>query len=138
MMNIHDATEQAYKNGYAQGKADAAREIFEELNKEYGSLAFLDNVPSGHIQIFITKIKKIHAGNAPDTNVGGKTECQADGKGEWISVEERLPTWEDGKVLVFTTYGFSVCERTVNGRWRGKHANCITHWMPLPDAPKGE
>ena len=26
-MNIHDATEQAYKNGYAQGKADAAKKI---------------------------------------------------------------------------------------------------------------
>lgn len=35
MMNIHDATEQAYKNGYAKGFADAkaevAMEIFEEL-----------------------------------------------------------------------------------------------------------
>lgn len=59
-------------------------------------------------------------------------------KQEWISVEERLPTWEDGKVLVFTKYGFSVCERTVNGRWQGKHANWITHWMPLPEPPKGE
>lgn len=30
-MNIHDATEQAYENGYAKGKADAVREIFEEI-----------------------------------------------------------------------------------------------------------
>ena len=57
-------------------------------------------------------------------------------KQEWISVDERLPTWEDGKVLVFTHYGFSICERTVNSRWQGKHANWITHWMPLPEAPK--
>ena len=56
---------------------------------------------------------------------------------EWISVEERLPHWSDGKVLVFTQYGFSICERTVNGRWKGQHANWITHWMPLPEAPKG-
>ena len=27
-MNIHDATEQAYLNGYAKGREDAAREIF--------------------------------------------------------------------------------------------------------------
>lgn len=35
---------------------------------------------------------------------------------EWISVKERIPDWKDGQVLVFTKYGFSICERTVNGR----------------------
>ena len=57
---------------------------------------------------------------------------------EWISVTERLPDWRDGKVLVFTKYGFSICERTVNNRWRGQHANWITHWVYLPQPPKGE
>ena len=57
---------------------------------------------------------------------------------EWISVEDRLPTWRDGKVLVFTKYGFSICERTVNNRWQGHHANWITHWAYLPHPPKGE
>ena len=32
-MNIHDATEQAYQNGYQKGNADAAREIFNEIDK---------------------------------------------------------------------------------------------------------
>lgn len=55
----------------------------------------------------------------------------------WISVKDRLPTWRDGKVLVYTNYGISVCERTVNNRWRGKHGidRLITHWMPLPEPP---
>ena len=57
---------------------------------------------------------------------------------EWIPVTERLPDWRDGKVLVFTKYGFSICERTVNNRWRGQHANWITHWTYLPQLPKGE
>ena len=57
---------------------------------------------------------------------------------KWIPVTERLPDWRDGKVLVFTSYGFSICERTVNGRWKGQHANWVTHWMPLPEPPKGE
>ena len=35
-MNKHDATEAAYKNGYKQGKIDAAREIFEEIEKVFG------------------------------------------------------------------------------------------------------
>lgn len=55
---------------------------------------------------------------------------------KWIPVSERLPDWRDGKVLVFTKYGFSICERTVNSRWKGTHANWITHWMPLPNPPK--
>ena len=57
---------------------------------------------------------------------------------EWISVKDRLPNWRDGKVLVFTKYGFSICERTVNNRWQGQHANWITHWAYLPQPPKGE
>ena len=57
---------------------------------------------------------------------------------EWISVDDRLPDWRDGKVLVFTKYGFSICERTVNNRWQGQHANWITHWCRLPKPPKGE
>jgi hypothetical protein len=57
---------------------------------------------------------------------------------EWISVKDRLPDWRDGKVLVFTKYGFSICERTVNNRWQGQHANWITHWSYLPQPPKGE
>ena len=57
---------------------------------------------------------------------------------EWISVTERLPDWREGKVLVFTKYGFSICERTVNNRWRGQHANWITHWAYFPKPPKGE
>lgn len=55
---------------------------------------------------------------------------------KWIPVTERIPDWKDGKVLVSTKYGFSICERTVNGRWKGQHANWITHWMPLPEPPK--
>ena len=57
---------------------------------------------------------------------------------EWISVKERLPDWRNGKVLAFTKYGFSICERTVNNRWRGQHANWITNWTYLPQPPKGE
>ena len=59
-------------------------------------------------------------------------------RNKWIPVSERLPDWRDGKVLVSTKYGFSICERTVNGRWKGQHANWITHWMPLPEPPKEE
>lgn len=64
-------------------------------------------------------------------------------KQEWISVVERLPE-EDTRVLVYlnipkadsVTYTFFDTDRILDGkwvRWRGY----ISHWMPLPEAPKG-
>lgn len=59
---------------------------------------------------------------------------------EWISVEDRLPE-KDVKVLTFGVYGFSVNYRDrFSGKWRGVNGRSqwITHWMPLPEPPKGE
>lgn len=64
---------------------------------------------------------------------------------KWIPVSERLPEeWED--VLVRSKYDF--CEVAVYlgipGKWRitWNHdlfeVDSITHWMPLPQPPKGE
>lgn len=57
---------------------------------------------------------------------------------EWISCDERLPTWEDGKVLIYTSYGISIAKRTTSNRWKGDCAipKLITHWMPLPVPPE--
>ena len=56
----------------------------------------------------------------------------------WISVEERLPTWEDGKVMIYTPYGISIAQKTTTNHWKGDNAipKLITHWMPLPEPPK--
>lgn len=101
-MNIHDATETAYKNGYAKGYAD--------------------------------------------------------GKGEWISVNERLPEDMYGKfrkriiVLVCTESGkVSTASRQrafhfdkTKLEWQEldtfewNYRKRVTHWMPLPEPPKGE
>jgi len=66
-------------------------------------------------------------------------------KPKWISVKERLPelgTW----VLID---GPSICQRIdpPSANWKGKYAwatdhesfydpKDVTHWMPLPEAPK--
>ena len=57
---------------------------------------------------------------------------------EWISVDERLPTRVDGKVLIYTPYGISIAQKTTTNHWKGDNAipKLITHWMPLPEAPK--
>lgn len=64
---------------------------------------------------------------------------------EWISVEDRLPK-EDKNVLVITSYGFYKIAKWNsynNGTtviWETNDdygASAITHWMPLPEPPKG-
>lgn len=63
---------------------------------------------------------------------------------EWIPVTERLPEeWTD--VLVFSRFGFieTAVYTGAHGKWRVGwngdmlEADSITHWMPLPEPPKG-
>ena len=64
---------------------------------------------------------------------------------EWISVDDRLPEpWK--QVLIYSRHDF--CESAfyigVPGKWRvtWNHkmldADSVTHWMPMPNPPKGE
>ena len=64
---------------------------------------------------------------------------------EWISVDDRLPeAWK--QVLIYSRHDF--CESAVYigipGKWRvtWNHemldADSVTHWMPIPQLPKGE
>ena len=63
----------------------------------------------------------------------------------WISVQDRLPEpWK--QVLIYSRHDF--CESAfyigVPGKWRvtWNHemldADSVTHWMPMPNPPKGE
>ena len=63
----------------------------------------------------------------------------------WISVEDKLPKdWTD--VLVLSRFGFleTAVYTGTPGKWRigwngdMLEADSITHWMPLPEPPKGE
>ena len=60
----------------------------------------------------------------------------------WIPVTERLP--DSGKcVLICTEYGtaegsYSAYNKSwIQFRWNAKDLK-VTHWMPLPEPPKGE
>ena len=57
---------------------------------------------------------------------------------ERISVKDRLPKYKDGKVLAFTQYGYTICQRARNGRWKGQYSNWITDWAHLPPPPETE
>lgn len=60
-------------------------------------------------------------------------------KGEWISVEDRLPKdWED--VLVLLQCGDCIVAARSGKYWRERWCHSMldrppTHWMPLPEPP---
>ena len=67
-------------------------------------------------------------------------------KGEWISVEDRLPAYEQ-QVIALSESGevtLGIISPSTNEKEYGKYCadnafECltfVTHWMPLPEAPK--
>ena len=57
---------------------------------------------------------------------------------EWISVKDRLPD-ADGDYLVWNDYHKAIVGHYWSkGRYFISKAVTVTHWMPLPQPPKGE
>lgn len=55
---------------------------------------------------------------------------------EWVSVDERLPPKYE-KVLVFSAGVIEVSRLSSTGLWWEIYdSNLVTHWTPLPEAPK--
>ncbi len=72
--------------------------------------------------------------------VQGPKEVEIDRFNTWISVSERLP--EVGKKVIVARdekveQGVYL---GVNGWWKvyGTNTKSVTHWMPMPQPPKGE
>lgn len=59
---------------------------------------------------------------------------------EWISVKDRLP--EEGEVVVIyikpeVGVGYAETDIYLMGDF-DEYSEAVTHWMPLPEPPKGE
>ena len=58
-------------------------------------------------------------------------------KTRWFKFSEKVPP-KGIPVLGFSCYGCSIITFTLNNRWKGRNADLVTHWMPLPKPPKEE
>ena len=59
---------------------------------------------------------------------------------EWISVKDRLPK-EDEIVIICTDKNFIYAGELIGDTWfldNDSWTETVTHWMPLPQPPKGE
>ena len=62
---------------------------------------------------------------------------------EWISVMDRLPKDDKQRVMVACIGDYPIgypkidADRYVRGHWV-RYGSYVTHWMPLPEPPKGE
>ena len=62
---------------------------------------------------------------------------------EWISVDDRLPEDYKQRVMVICIGDYPIgypkidTDRYVRGQWV-RYGIYVTHWMPLPQPPKGE
>lgn len=69
-------------------------------------------------------------------------------KHEWLTVEEKLPRNEKGVIAVDKDGYYYPQARLSDGTWEWAYEagtdywvdidEPVTHWMPLPDPPKGE
>ena len=59
---------------------------------------------------------------------------------EWISVKDRLPE-KDEIVIICTDENFIYAGELIGDTWfldNDSWTATVTHWMPLPEPPKGE
>ena len=102
-MNIHDATETAYKNGYAQGTEDAVKWI-----------SVKDRLPEV-VDSYLVVVK-----------------CKYDWENEY-SIDTDVATYNPYEKAYIDD-----CWNTYNDWYEGQQYLHVTHWMPLPEPPKGE
>ena len=59
---------------------------------------------------------------------------------EWVSVDDRLPD-DDEVVIICTDKNFVYAGELIGDTWfldNDSWTATVTHWMPMPEPPKGE
>lgn len=137
-MKIHEATEQAYKNGYDKGYEDGYRDGKNRAMEEIAFPKFLvrPHEPSKkELEDLLYSSPAIIATNEEIIPIYPY---------RWIPVTERLPE-EDGYYLcnvrsfAFRGSFYAAMLKYDKGGFIEGHiyTDDVTHWMPLPEPPKG-
>jgi hypothetical protein len=116
-MNAHDATEAAYRNGYADGLAEAAKR---EQNN--GWISAKDRLPDNQ-QIVLFAEKHSHI-----VTYGFREDIYRD--------TMRIIKTPNGKIIYFGHPDGGLW-------WRFRFGDImreenVSHWMPLPEPPEGD
>ena len=157
-MDIKEIQEQAYKKGFADGQATLGAEFMckKIVSCEDASTKYLD-FPDGlrlifregqYVGWYVCEGHEESEADGKDTDVptkhGEVKGVEIDQFNKWIPVTERLP--EVGEVVLacgkrHATSGMfqGVLRNKPNmWHWKGNTLKEVTHWMPLPEPPKGE
>lgn len=84
-----------------------------------------------------------YVANDIDVEIANAIAAYVQANPEWIKCSERMPEGET-QVLIATEHGEIAIAKRWNGRWsisclpHDENLCKITHWMPLPAAPKGD
>lgn len=118
------------------------RERINQMRKDLERTGMLES--DDHCQIaaqeLVDKGYRKEIEDVPDTNVGNKSE--------WISVKERLP--ENARVYLcrcvidgntdypfFMVLHYILIDENPHFQHECDHGLKVTHWMPIPEPPKG-
>jgi hypothetical protein len=99
--------------------------------------------------MFVADFMVANGVTVTDINVGHKADAN-NATTTWISVEDRLPDTDDSLLVIcngeyknirfINAYEFAIYD-TVEDEWilesYPQAAVTVTHWMPLPNPPKG-
>ncbi len=143
-MNIHDATEEAHKRGYEDGVAEHDKTVC-KLRKNWQSAETHICTMCGH---FDHKTDgNIVYGNKNCGELVGYPYC---GKfTPWIPVSERLPEKCKEYLCLCNIDGhtdfpfymvlrYYLVDKKPHFQHECAHGLNVTHWMPLPEPPKGD
>lgn len=116
-------------------------EVIIDLLTEFDEMGFVPTTTVPKPEVYAIKWR--------DEMTKAIEEYRKQSEGEWTSVRERLPE-ESGMYLVFTYRGnravldYSERHKIFNSfdSFSTEEANevaiAVTHWMPLPEPPKGD
>ena len=127
-MNERDIAEQSFNNGYEKGYADGKAKVMSEIAFPR-LLVRQPELSKKDVEDILMQSPTI---------IMDKTEIIPIYPYRWIPVTERLPENTE-MVLICSELGNQYVAQHFRGHFYSDGTRiCTSHWMPLPEPPKGE